>query len=67
MRYRLTRDVTIDECSWLDRCFLKDEIVYSYPGPTYGCISDSGFAFTEEKEKLPFFELPLDSIEKISQ
>lgn len=65
MKYRLIREVTTDECNWLGRCFLKNDIVYSYPGPTYECISDSGWAFTEEKETLPFFELPLNSIEKI--
>lgn len=61
--YRLTRDVTKKECNWLDRKFKKGELVYSYSGATYGCISYNGSAFTLVEGETPFFELPDDAVE----
>ena len=65
MKYILTRDVTIDECSWLSDNFKKGDIVYYYSGFTYGCCSSRGLPFTMEDGKTPFFELPKDSVEKL--
>lgn len=59
---KLVRDVTPAECPWLHRIYRKDERVFEYHGYTYGCISDTGEAFSEEDGKTPFFELPANSI-----
>ena len=63
--YILIRDVTQLECDWLERPFKKGDIVYSYTGFTYGCISDTGSAFTLFENKYPFFELPNDAVEQL--
>jgi len=42
----------------------KDEIVYRFPGATYGIISDEGVAVTNSsEEKEPFFEIPKEAVE----
>ncbi len=63
--FQLIRDVTLEECHWLNRTFLKDEIVYKYNGHTYGCISWKGLPFTLVDNTLPFFELPYDAVEPL--
>lgn len=64
-KYRVTRDVTYNECSWLDRDYHVGEILYEYDGYTYGCISSSGIALTEDSNGgEPFFEFPWDAIEE---
>ncbi|CAM4161732.1 hypothetical protein FLAN108750_13465 [Flavobacterium antarcticum] len=62
MKYILTRDVLISECKWLQRDFLKGEILYLYEGATYNCISKRGFPFTESLESSPFFEIPQNAV-----
>ena len=64
-QFRVTRDVTIEECPWLDREFLNDEVVFEYTDYTYGCISPDGIACCLEAGKEPFFELPADALEII--
>lgn len=59
-RYELTRDVTKDECHWLDRTFKAGEHVHEYRGVTYGCIG-AGIACSADG-KTPFFELPRDAL-----
>jgi hypothetical protein len=61
--YKLTRDVTQKECTWLDRTFKKGEVVYKYYGCTYGACRDE--AYTLEDNILPFFELPDDSVKEV--
>ena len=62
MKLKLIRNVTKEECSWLDKTFEKDDEVFQYYGCTYGCISNYGVACSIEKDKEPFFELPLNSV-----
>jgi len=62
-RYRLIRDITEQECTWLSRSFKKGDIVYKYDGNTYGAISSNGSAFTIEEFRTPFYELPNDAVE----
>ena len=62
---KLIRDVTIEECGWLERDFKNGDIVYKFNGATYNCISENGIACSEKLNENPFFELPLDSIEEI--
>ena len=61
-KIKLTRDVTPDECGWLDRTYKKGEILYEYHGCTYGCISNNGTACTETPNQTPFFEIPNNAI-----
>lgn len=59
----LTRDVTREECDWLERDLKKGKRLYKYLGCTYGCISDKGIAMTEDKGGgEPFFEVPIDAL-----
>ena len=36
--------------------------VYEYSGYTYGCISPSGIAVSDQPEMSPFYEMPADSV-----
>ena len=64
-RITLKRDVTREECDWLDRDFKKGEEVYLFYGATYGCISGDGKACTlSASGETPFFEIPNDAIEE---
>lgn len=58
----LNRDVTTQECDWLDEEIKKGTTVYEFHGCTYGCVSPGGVAVTLEDGKAPFFEIPADSI-----
>ena len=61
-KYTVIRDITTEECPWLENTILKGQIVYSYTGCTYGCIGHNGKAVSLELGVDPFFELPYDSI-----
>lgn len=61
-QFILNRDVTVEECHWLFQGFKKGEAVYKFTGPTYGCISPSGTACSDENGIGPFFELPTDAL-----
>ncbi|AKF13288.1 hypothetical protein PHIN3_23 [Sinorhizobium phage phiN3] len=63
--YVLIRDVTKEECFWLDTEFKTGDVVYAYWGATYGCVGD-GIAVTRERGIAPFNELPRDAVERIS-
>jgi len=62
-RFELTRDVTKQECSWLDRDYKKGEVVYEYP--LYVDVSNEGIACSDHDSESPFFELPKDSLIEI--
>ena len=65
-KFTIIRDVTKKECSWLENDILKGEIIYEFLGHTYNCIGD-GVACTHDPEgDNPFFEIPIDAIEKIN-
>lgn len=63
-RFVLIRDVTRDECHWLDDRMVAGEVVFRFTGPTYGVIDhDSGMACSASGPKEnPFFELPRDAL-----
>jgi len=61
-QFILNRDVTVEECHWLSQDFKKGEVVYEFYGPTYGCISSTGTACSDENGIGPFFELPTDAL-----
>lgn len=57
----LTRDVTTQECRWLENDLIAGERFHVYTGNTFGCISPEGLAVQrlgEEDESSPFMELP---------
>lgn len=67
MKLKLIRNVSQEECPWLDKPFKTGEEVYKYSYYTYGCITETGIACSLEKDKEPFFELPASALETIKQ
>ena len=68
MEYKVVRDITREECDWLDKDIKEDTIVYKFYGVTYGCISSNGIAVTLSSEgDNPFFELQYDSLKIIEK
>lgn len=63
MKYRVIKDVTKQQCTWLKRDYKKGEFVYKYFGCTYGVCKD--YAYTEKEGVTPFFELPNDAVEEV--
>jgi hypothetical protein len=68
-KYRVTRDITPEECHWLSRTYKKGEILYEYIGYTYGCISPKGIAICDNPDGVttPFHEFPKNAIEIVNQ
>lgn len=64
-KFKLTRNVTLNECDWLNRDYKKGEIVFEYPLYTYGTVSNKGVACSEKDSESPFFELPIDALKEI--
>lgn len=64
MRFKLTRRVTKKECPWLDRPMKSGEVVHRYNGATYNCIG-VGVACSIDG-KTPFFELPRDALQPLT-
>ena len=67
MKYRLKRDLTNQEKVVADENLKKGDVIYRYPSCTYGCISPSGTACTLVLGVTPFFEVPMDAIEKVEE
>ncbi len=63
-KLELIRDISIEECPWLQDDLFKGMTVYEYTGCTYGCITRKGIAVTEEDNGTPFFEVPINAIYK---
>lgn len=62
MKYIVSRNVTKEECSWLEENIEEGTDVFSYNGCTYGCISHSGIAVSLIENEGPFFELPKNAL-----
>jgi hypothetical protein len=63
---RVTRDVTKEECHWLKHDIIAGTIVYRFTGHTYGCVSYTGQAVTDDPTgDYPFYELPNNALEEI--
>jgi len=60
----LTRDVSVQECSWLERDLRRGERFRVYHGHTYGTISPAGVAvqLLEADDDGPFMEVPLSAL-----
>lgn len=65
--YEVTRDITTEECPWLDKPITKGTIVYKCWGYDYGSVDHRVGAFVtfNEEGKYPGFELPLTAIRRI--
>lgn len=65
---RVTRTIRLDD--WLDGEpspeFTPGMIVHEYKGATYGCITPAGVAVTLEPGRTPFYELPQDAVEDVT-
>ncbi len=57
----LVRDVTTEECDWLDADLEKGKVVYRYDGYTYGVIG-RGIAVSDVLDQTPFYEIPRDAV-----
>lgn len=62
MKYKVTRDVTTEECHWLDSDVKEGTEVYEFIGHTYGCITPSGIAVSLVDGERQFFELPAEAM-----
>ena len=63
---RVTRDVTPEECNWLDGTVAEGTTVYPCYKPTYGCINGlEGRAVTLDPDGgYPFFQMPYSALEE---
>lgn len=64
--YEVIRDVSVEECHWLEEPVTKGTIVEHFFGCTYGCISDYGTAI-KFIGKDYFVELPMNSLKEIKE
>ena len=64
-KYEVIRNVGIEECHWLQQPVLQGEIVYSYHGPTYGCVGPGVAVTRSATGGVPFFELPGEVLKRI--
>ena len=58
----VNRKLTTLEYPWLPRDLEEGTILFLFFGPTYGCVSYTGIAVTEELNKEPFFEVPNNTV-----
>jgi hypothetical protein len=61
-RLKLVRDMTAEECPWLDNDIPAGTIVFEYRGPTYGLKEHEDLIFVSFEGGTPFFQLPLNSL-----
>lgn len=65
--YEVIREVTSEECYWLEESVKAGQRVYEYIGVTYGVISERGIAVTLKPFETPFFELPRSALKRINE
>jgi len=65
--WKLKMDITQKECFWLDEdeVYKKGDIVFSYDGFTYGCVTDSGIPIRRDPTIECFCEIPKIALELI--
>lgn len=64
-KLKINREVTQDECPWMEEPLEAGTVVFEYLGYTYGCISPNGMAVTFASGETPFFEIPMDALTEI--
>lgn len=65
MKIRTTRELTTEECDWLDEAIPTGTELFIFGGATYGCITPEGIAVSEVDGENPFFEIPRNSYEYV--
>ncbi len=60
-RGRLTRNITLRECPWLEADLKKGHVVYECRLPTYGAMG-SGIAVSDKPDKYPCYEVPQGTV-----
>ena len=59
----VTRNVTKDECKWLNQDILAGKVLFKFDKYDYGCTGPTGIACTHSPYgDYPFFELPKNAI-----
>ncbi|HDH31627.1 MAG TPA: hypothetical protein ENH26_02540 [Candidatus Wolfebacteria bacterium] len=58
----LNRKLTTEECLWLKKDLPKGKKVFKYDGHTYGVIGLTGVAVSDKADKIPFYEVPKNSV-----
>jgi hypothetical protein len=61
--FTTARDITPEECHWLDETVPAGKTVFEYTDNTYGCISPAGIAVSDEPHATPFYELPRTALD----
>lgn len=62
MTYKVIRDITKEECPWLDNTIAAGTTLYKCTQPTFGCIG-GGIAVTyDSRGNYPFFEVPQEAL-----
>lgn len=59
---KLNRDVTQNECFWLDKDYKKGTPLTLFTGPTFGCVTDEGEPVLLAENDF-FLEIPFDAID----
>ena len=62
MKGKLNRDVTTNECFWLDKNYKEGTPLVLFTGQTFGCTSDYGEPVLLENNDF-FLEIPSDAID----
>ena len=62
-KYFVMRDITPEECPWLDKTIEEGTIVYWATDP-YGCCTPEGQPVTLYADPYPYFELPKDALQE---
>jgi len=59
----VAREVTIEECPWLDEPMPSGTLVHRFTLSTYGCCYlEEGIPVSIRADEYPFFELPRDAL-----
>lgn len=63
LEYTVIRNVTPEECPWLDATVPRGSVVYQCWKHDFGCVTPSGTACTHDPQgDYPFFELPTNAL-----
>lgn len=60
--YELTRDITQEECHWINRDYKKGEVFYPSTEFHYGCVSSTGIFCMESSDNPRHVEIPKDAL-----
>jgi len=67
IKVKLLTPMEAKDYPWLHRDLKEGEEFFVYQGSTYGCISKTGIAVTEDLNKTPYFEVPKEFVVYINK